>query len=55
MRNDAPDSAIAMRQDYRLVEIGLEGFIAGLLSRITIALAASGIQASYDEGASILN
>ncbi|KAG9447465.1 hypothetical protein H6P81_013593 [Aristolochia fimbriata] len=34
LRNDAPDTAIAMRQKWRLCEIGLEDYAFVLLSRI---------------------
>ncbi|CAK9138208.1 unnamed protein product [Ilex paraguariensis] len=33
LRNDAPDAAIAMRQKWRLCEIGLEDYAFVLLSR----------------------
>ncbi|XWS35232.1 hypothetical protein CRYUN_Cryun21dG0108300 [Craigia yunnanensis] len=34
LRNDAPDAAIAMRQKWRLCEIGLEDYVFVLLSRL---------------------
>ncbi|KAJ8755383.1 hypothetical protein K2173_019181 [Erythroxylum novogranatense] len=42
LRNDAPDSAIAMRQKWRLCEIGLEDYSFVLLSRFINALEAAG-------------
>lgn len=42
LRNDAPDSAIAMRQKWRLCEIGLEDFSFVLLSRFLNELEALG-------------
>ncbi|KAH6785738.1 chloroplastidic phosphoglucan [Perilla frutescens var. hirtella] len=42
LRNDAPDSAIAMRQKWRLCEIGLEDYSFVLLSRFLNALEAIG-------------
>ncbi|CAM8918101.1 unnamed protein product [Rhodiola kirilowii] len=41
-RNDAPDTAIAMRQKWRLCEIGLENYSFVLLSRFLNALDANG-------------
>ncbi|XP_010546804.1 PREDICTED: phosphoglucan, water dikinase, chloroplastic isoform X2 [Tarenaya hassleriana] len=38
LRNDAPDAAIAMRQKWRLCEIGLEDYFFVLLSRFLNAL-----------------
>ncbi|WCJ27521.1 Phosphoglucan water dikinase chloroplastic [Euphorbia peplus] len=38
LRNDAPDTAIAMRQKWRLCEIGLEDYSFVLLSRLVNAL-----------------
>ncbi|XP_065861529.1 phosphoglucan, water dikinase, chloroplastic isoform X3 [Euphorbia lathyris] len=38
LRNDAPDTAIAMRQKWRLCEIGLEDYSFILLSRLVNAL-----------------
>ncbi|KAJ4872805.1 hypothetical protein Rs2_45532 [Raphanus sativus] len=38
LRNDAPDTAIAMRQKWRLCEIGLEDYFFVLLSRFLNAL-----------------
>ncbi|XP_021646035.2 phosphoglucan, water dikinase, chloroplastic isoform X2 [Hevea brasiliensis] len=38
LRNDAPDAAIAMRQKWRLCEIGLEDYSFVLLSRLLNAL-----------------
>ncbi|XP_027367646.1 phosphoglucan, water dikinase, chloroplastic isoform X2 [Abrus precatorius] len=42
LRNDAPDSAIAMRQKWRLCEIGLEDYSFVLLSRFLNALEVMG-------------
>ncbi|KAK6115543.1 hypothetical protein DH2020_007812 [Rehmannia glutinosa] len=42
LRNDAPDSAIAMRQKWRLCEVGLEDYAFVLLSRFLNALEAVG-------------
>ncbi|XP_038989785.1 phosphoglucan, water dikinase, chloroplastic isoform X2 [Phoenix dactylifera] len=42
LRNDAPDAAIAMRQKWRLCEIGLEDYSFVLLSRFLNALEALG-------------
>ncbi|XP_051150786.1 phosphoglucan, water dikinase, chloroplastic isoform X2 [Andrographis paniculata] len=42
LRNDAPDGAIAMRQKWRLCEIGLEDYAFVLLSRFLNALEAVG-------------
>lgn len=42
IRNDAPDAAIAMRQKWRLVEIGLEDYAFVLMSRYLNALDAAG-------------
>ncbi|KVI00392.1 ATP-grasp fold, subdomain 1 [Cynara cardunculus var. scolymus] len=42
IRNDAPDTAIAMRQKWRLVEIGLEDYAFVLMSRYLNALDAAG-------------
>ncbi|KAL8459573.1 hypothetical protein ACS0TY_036901 [Phlomoides rotata] len=42
LRNDAPDTAIAMRQKWRLCEIGLEDYSFVLLSRFLNALEAVG-------------
>ncbi|XP_073013103.1 phosphoglucan, water dikinase, chloroplastic isoform X2 [Typha latifolia] len=42
LRNDAPDTAIAMRQKWRLSEIGLEDYSFVLLSRFLNALEAMG-------------
>ncbi|KAJ0988966.1 hypothetical protein J5N97_007322 [Dioscorea zingiberensis] len=42
IRNDAPDTAIAMRQKWRLCEIGLEDYSFVLLSRLLNALEAMG-------------
>ncbi|KAJ6814220.1 phosphoglucan, water dikinase, chloroplastic-like [Iris pallida] len=42
LRNDAPDTAIAMRQKWRLSEIGLEDYSFVLLSRYLNALEAAG-------------
>ncbi|KAL7616018.1 hypothetical protein Lser_V15G02690 [Lactuca serriola] len=42
IRNDAPDTAIAMRQKWRLVEIGLEDYAFVLMSRYLNALEAGG-------------
>uniref|UniRef100_A0A5B6ZH23 CBM20 domain-containing protein n=1 Tax=Davidia involucrata TaxID=16924 RepID=A0A5B6ZH23_DAVIN len=42
LRNDAPDVAIAMRQKWRLCEIGLEDYAFVLLSRFLNALEAVG-------------
>ncbi|KAL6504915.1 Phosphoglucan, water dikinase, chloroplastic [Orobanche hederae] len=42
LRNDAPDSAIAMRQKWRLSEVGLEDYSFVLLSRFLNALEAIG-------------
>ncbi|GJS18940.1 phosphoglucan, water dikinase, chloroplastic [Tanacetum coccineum] len=42
IRNDAPDSAIAMRQKWRLAEIGLEDYAFVLMSRYLNALDAAG-------------
>lgn len=42
IRNDAPDAAIAMRQKWRLVEIGLEDYAFVLMSRYLNALEAAG-------------
>ncbi|KAG5252100.1 phosphoglucan, water dikinase [Salix suchowensis] len=42
LRNDAPDAAIAMRQKWRLCEIGLEDYLFVLLSRFLNALEAVG-------------
>ncbi|KAL5711600.1 phosphoglucan, water dikinase [Ranunculus cassubicifolius] len=42
LRNDAPDTAIAMRQKWRLCEIGLEDYSFVLLSRFLNALDALG-------------
>ncbi|GFP87620.1 phosphoglucan water dikinase chloroplastic [Phtheirospermum japonicum] len=42
LRNDAPDSAIAMRQMWRLSEVGLEDYAFVLLSRFLNALEAIG-------------
>lgn len=42
IRNDAPDSAIAMRQKWRLCEIGLEDYSFVLLSRCLNTLEAAG-------------
>ncbi|KAJ4954682.1 hypothetical protein NE237_011465 [Protea cynaroides] len=42
LRNDAPDNAIAMRQKWRLCEIGLEDYSFILLSRFFNALEAMG-------------
>ncbi|RAL54400.1 hypothetical protein DM860_001528 [Cuscuta australis] len=42
LRNDAPDSAIAMRQKWRLSEVGLEDYAFVLMSRFINALEALG-------------
>ncbi|XP_052189149.1 phosphoglucan, water dikinase, chloroplastic isoform X2 [Diospyros lotus] len=42
LRNDAPDAAIAMRQKWRLTEIGLEDYAFVLLSRFLNAIEAVG-------------
>ncbi|GAA0164916.1 kinase [Lithospermum erythrorhizon] len=42
LRNDAPDAAIAMRQKWRLCEIGLEDYAFVLMSRFLNALEAAG-------------
>eukprot|EP00262_Sarcandra_glabra_P011298 TRINITY_DN2713_c0_g1_i2.p1 TRINITY_DN2713_c0_g1~~TRINITY_DN2713_c0_g1_i2.p1 ORF type:complete len:1245 (-),score=236.50 TRINITY_DN2713_c0_g1_i2:241-3843(-) len=42
LRNDAPDAAIAMRQKWRLCEIGLEDYSFVLLSRFLNSLEAMG-------------
>ncbi|XP_022722471.1 phosphoglucan, water dikinase, chloroplastic-like [Durio zibethinus] len=42
LRNDAPDAAIAMRQKWRLCEIGLEDYSFVLLSRVLNTLEAMG-------------
>nr|XP_043610294.1 phosphoglucan, water dikinase, chloroplastic [Erigeron canadensis] len=42
IRNDAPDTAIAMRQKWRLAEIGLEDYAFVLMSRYLNALDAAG-------------
>jgi phosphoglucan,water dikinase len=42
VRNDAPDTAIAMRQKWRLCEIGLEDYAFVLLSRFLNAIESSG-------------
>ncbi|KAL3845584.1 hypothetical protein ACJIZ3_002987 [Penstemon smallii] len=42
LRNDAPDAAIALRQKWRLCEIGLEDYAFVLLSRFLNALEAIG-------------
>ncbi|XP_059293614.1 phosphoglucan, water dikinase, chloroplastic [Lycium ferocissimum] len=42
LRNDAPDASIAMRQKWRLSEIGLEDYSFVLLSRFVNAIEASG-------------
>ncbi|KAK9088030.1 hypothetical protein Syun_030424 [Stephania yunnanensis] len=42
LRNDAPDTAIAMRQKWRLCEIGLEDYSFVLLSRFLNALEVMG-------------
>ncbi|KAA3480288.1 phosphoglucan, water dikinase, chloroplastic [Gossypium australe] len=42
LRNDAPDAAIAMRQKWRLCEIGLEDYSFVLLSRLLNMLEAVG-------------
>ncbi|XP_038995104.1 phosphoglucan, water dikinase, chloroplastic-like isoform X2 [Hibiscus syriacus] len=42
LRNDAPDAAIAMRQKWRLCEIGLEDYSFVLLSRLLNMLEAKG-------------
>ncbi|KAI3460627.1 hypothetical protein Pfo_017290 [Paulownia fortunei] len=42
LRNDAPDAAIAMRQKWRLCEVGLEDYAFVLLSRFLNALEAVG-------------
>ncbi|CAN4120917.1 unnamed protein product [Withania somnifera] len=42
LRNDAPDASIAMRQKWRLCEIGLEDYAFVLLSRFVNALEALG-------------
>ncbi|CAN8255844.1 unnamed protein product [Cochlearia groenlandica] len=42
LRNDAPDAAIAMRQKWRLCEIGLEDYFFVLLSRFLNALETMG-------------
>lgn len=42
IRNDAPDSAIAMRQKWRLCEIGLEDYSFVLLSRFLNTLESAG-------------
>ncbi|KAL0746792.1 hypothetical protein Bca101_028794 [Brassica carinata] len=42
LRNDAPDAAIAMRQKWRLCEIGLEDYFFVLLSRYLNALESMG-------------
>ncbi|CAH8382078.1 unnamed protein product [Eruca vesicaria subsp. sativa] len=42
LRNDAPDTAIAMRQKWRLCEIGLEDYFFVLLSRFLNALETMG-------------
>ncbi|XP_075085302.1 phosphoglucan, water dikinase, chloroplastic-like isoform X2 [Nicotiana tabacum] len=42
LRNDAPDAAIAMRQKWRLCEIGLEEYAFVLLSRFVNAVEALG-------------
>ncbi|XP_015698644.1 phosphoglucan, water dikinase, chloroplastic isoform X2 [Oryza brachyantha] len=46
LRNDAPDNAIAMRQKWRLCEIGLEDYSFVLLSRYINTLEAMGGSAS---------
>ncbi|KAL6643462.1 hypothetical protein ACP70R_018228 [Stipagrostis hirtigluma subsp. patula] len=50
LRNDAPDTAIAMRQKWRLCEIGLEDYSFVLLSRYINALEALGGSASLADG-----
>uniref|UniRef100_K3YQ81 Uncharacterized protein n=1 Tax=Setaria italica TaxID=4555 RepID=K3YQ81_SETIT len=50
LRNDAPDTAIAMRQKWRLCEIGLEDYSFVLLSRYINALEALGGSASLAQG-----
>ncbi|KAJ1269216.1 hypothetical protein BS78_07G193500 [Paspalum vaginatum] len=50
LRNDAPDTAIAMRQKWRLCEIGLEDYSFVLLSRYINALEALGGSTSLAEG-----
>ncbi|KAI4326410.1 hypothetical protein MLD38_031729 [Melastoma candidum] len=42
LRNDAPDAAIAMRQKWRLCEIGLEDYSFVLLSRFLNAVESAG-------------
>lgn len=42
IRNDAPDASVAMRQKWRLCEIGLEDYAFVLLSRFSNALEAAG-------------
>ncbi|KAJ0793213.1 putative phosphoglucan, water dikinase [Helianthus annuus] len=42
IRNDAPDTAIAIRQKWRLAEIGLEDYAFVLMSRYLNALEAAG-------------
>ncbi|GJN13331.1 hypothetical protein PR202_gb00023 [Eleusine coracana subsp. coracana] len=50
LRKDAPDTAIAMRQKWRLCEIGLEDYSFVLLSRYINALEALGGSASLAQG-----
>nr|CAB3448638.1 unnamed protein product [Digitaria exilis] len=50
LRNDAPDTAIAMRQKWRLCEIGLEDYSFVLLSRYINALEALGGSVSLAQG-----
>ncbi|TVU50595.1 hypothetical protein EJB05_01972 [Eragrostis curvula] len=50
LRNDASDTAIAMRQKWRLCEIGLEDYSFVLLSRYINALEALGGSASLAQG-----
>ncbi|GBG79977.1 hypothetical protein CBR_g30239 [Chara braunii] len=50
LRNDAPDEAVAMRQKWRLSEIGLEDYAFVLLSRFLNALNDAGGAALLAEG-----
>ncbi|RVW82078.1 Phosphoglucan, water dikinase, chloroplastic [Vitis vinifera] len=55
LRNDAPDAAIAMRQKWRLCEIGLEDYSFVLLSRFLNALEAVGGAQQLKENAESKN
>ncbi|KAI3932874.1 hypothetical protein MKX01_031856 [Papaver californicum] len=55
IRNDAPDTAIATRQKWRLSEIGLEDYSFVLLSRFLNALEAAGGSSKLADSAGLKN